>query len=276
MYHYTDLNGCISILENKKIWLTSSTSMNDSQEIHWFKNLLHTKLNSLLVEESLSKKQFDMLNVFWRAQVNPISNPHICCFSENGDLLSQWRAYADDATGISIGFTPEELKLKDELPTLNVNLEENIWLNSVIYNESEQQKIVTELARAWILSVKKTLSINDNSSKNNMNISLIANKCLAYSYIFKNPSFSEERELRIINLPLFDNSDKWFGCNGTPKFRSSGGKIASYFDFEFSAESINEIILGPKSKVNENDMNVFLRSNGLGHVIIKRSTASYQ
>lgn len=27
------------------------------------------------------------------------------CFSEDGDLLSQWRGYASDATGIAIGFS---------------------------------------------------------------------------------------------------------------------------------------------------------------------------
>ncbi len=276
MYHYTNLSGFISILENKKLWLTSSTSMNDHQETHWFKNIFYTKLNNLLAEEKLSKDQLDLLNAFWGVQVNPISNPHICCFSEDGDLLSQWRAYADDAAGISIGFNPKELNLKDDLPMLNVSPKENVWLNSVIYDQNEQQEIVTRLANDMISLAKIVSPLNENSESANMNMSLLANKCLAYSYIFKNPAFSEERELRIINLPLFDNSDKWFGCNGEPKFRSSGGTIASYFDFEFSLESITEIILGPKSKVNEADMSVFLRSNRLGHVTIKRSSASYR
>jgi hypothetical protein len=32
------------------------------------------------------------------------------CLSEDGDLLSQWRGYADDATGVSIGFSKDYLK----------------------------------------------------------------------------------------------------------------------------------------------------------------------
>jgi hypothetical protein len=268
MYHYTGLNGFISILENRKLWLTSSTSMNDHQEVYWFKNLFKEKLKSLRVEKSLSAEQLVMHNTSLETLRSPIVKPYICCFSEDGDLLSQWRAYADDATGISIGFIPSELKLKDALPALNINPVENNWLHKVIYNEDEQEKLLIELIDTWIFLIKN----NDNS----LNFSLHMNKCLAYSYIFKNPAFSEERELRIINLPLLDNSDKWFGCNGAPKFRSSGGTIASYFDFEFSVESISEIILGPKSKVNETDMNVFLRSNGFGHVTVKHSTASYR
>jgi hypothetical protein len=31
------------------------------------------------------------------------------CLSEDGDLLSQWRGYAADASGVSIGFSKEYL-----------------------------------------------------------------------------------------------------------------------------------------------------------------------
>ena len=34
----------------------------------------------------------------------PNTLPLIGCFSKNGDLLSQWRAYAEDGKGFSIGF----------------------------------------------------------------------------------------------------------------------------------------------------------------------------
>ena len=32
------------------------------------------------------------------------------CLSKKGDLLSQWRGYADDAFGVSIGFEKDYLK----------------------------------------------------------------------------------------------------------------------------------------------------------------------
>ena len=35
---------------------------------------------------------------------------YILCFSGDGDLLSQWRAYADDGKGISIGFKKSGIK----------------------------------------------------------------------------------------------------------------------------------------------------------------------
>ena len=43
---------------------------------------------------------------------------YICCFSGDGDLLSQWRAYADDGKGISIGF--KKSKIKDFLRKIEI------------------------------------------------------------------------------------------------------------------------------------------------------------
>lgn len=45
---------------------------------------------------------------------------YICCFSGEGDLLSQWRAYADDGQGISVGF--KKSQIKDFLKELEVEI----------------------------------------------------------------------------------------------------------------------------------------------------------
>ncbi|MFM4940234.1 DUF2971 domain-containing protein [Aeromonas enteropelogenes] len=278
MYHYTDLNGFISIMQFKKLWLTSTTSMNDHQEIHWFKNILHEHLSEIISAHTLTKEQMKLTDFYWSAIVNPISHPHICCFSADGDLLSQWRAYADDASGISIGFDTSKLNLNQDLAMQNSIPENNIWLNHVIYEHDKQNKIARELAEEFIREIKATTENQDPGryQKSCLNLSFITSRCASFSYIFKNPAFSEERELRVISLPMLDNANKWFGCQESPKFRVSGGTIASYIELEFPAESVNEVILGPKSKVNGADMKVFLRSNGLEHVEVKFSNASYR
>ena len=35
----------------------------------------------------------------------------VSCFSADGDVLSQWRAYADDGHGFAIGFAPAEFAI---------------------------------------------------------------------------------------------------------------------------------------------------------------------
>lgn len=36
------------------------------------------------------------------------------CLSEDGDVLSQWRGYADNAQGVAIGFEIENLRISTE------------------------------------------------------------------------------------------------------------------------------------------------------------------
>jgi hypothetical protein len=54
----------------------------------------------------------------------------VACFSEAGDLLSQWRGYANDAQGISIGF------YKPILQTFDTG-GYNYHFKKVIYKERE-------------------------------------------------------------------------------------------------------------------------------------------
>jgi len=51
----------------------------------------------------------DVLGIFER-----ITDGLGFCLSENGDLLSQWRGYAGNATGVAIGFSAEYLNFLSE------------------------------------------------------------------------------------------------------------------------------------------------------------------
>ena len=58
----------------------------------------YIKINKLLTINDLLKEKSKKIKRY------------ICCFSGDGDLLSQWRAYADDGKGISIGFKKSGIK----------------------------------------------------------------------------------------------------------------------------------------------------------------------
>lgn len=87
--------------------------------------------------------------------------------------------------------------------------------------------------------------------------------------LYKNPTFKEEKEWRIIDLSS-PGSPK---LNGTindfqfweTKYRSSGGKIISYLEFDFSKlkrDFVKEIWIGPKSKISELDILELLSACG--------------
>jgi len=70
---------------------------------------------------------------------------YIACFSEKGDLLSQWRAYADDGEGVAIGFDPNggRFPVVNELPHNNAGPDFAYTISEVRYADDV---VVAELA----------------------------------------------------------------------------------------------------------------------------------
>jgi len=86
---------------------------------------------------------------------------------------------------------------------------------------------------------------------------------------YKNPSFKEEKEWRIIlrsrpSSPRINHSFGGFEFLET-QFRCAGGKIISYLEMDFSQvkqDIIKEIRIGPKSKITPRDVRNMLSVYG--------------
>jgi len=61
------------------------------------------------IESFISINKLLLINELLKEKSKKIKR-YICCFSGDGDLLSQWRAYADDGKGISIGFKKSQIR----------------------------------------------------------------------------------------------------------------------------------------------------------------------
>jgi hypothetical protein len=92
------------------------------------------------------------------------------CLSEQGDLLSQWRGYADDATGVSIGFSKDYLERLGE--TDQHGGKAGFTLNKVEYEREIQEGLLMPTykeAKRYISEVEalkfKKLSIFDRRSE---------------------------------------------------------------------------------------------------------------
>mgnify|MGYP000405991679 CR=1 FL=1 len=67
----------------------------------------------------------------------------ISCFSEEEDLLGQWRTYADDGRGVAVGYDLEELEniLKSKLSTNNGDTETKVISKKIKYLNKDEIKI---------------------------------------------------------------------------------------------------------------------------------------
>lgn len=101
IYHYWDLNTLLSIIQNRTIRHSDINTMNDYGEMHWAYERFIEAAN---IDYSEDDKSFlDACDeVFSNLQAHTL--PAVACFSLDGDVLSQWRAYAGDGSGVAIGF----------------------------------------------------------------------------------------------------------------------------------------------------------------------------
>lgn len=266
LYHYCDLSSFEKILESKCLWLSNANKTNDTYELKWIFELLKQN-NPEKMEFILSLEYFynwSLLNYF---------RPHMLCFSKNGDLLSQWRAYANDGRGVSIGFRRNYFNKIQ----YTENLEFKIF--DVIYNSSIQKRAIEPLFNNASLKNKVVKLLRDKSGLANPYLNILPHLASIYELglKFKNPSFKEENEVRIVhgNHKMAAEVDMF-------SYRFTNDDMISFvqipLDLAQEMPIIQEVILGPKSKITEKEIKLFLIKKLAYSDIIKvsKSKCSYK
>ena len=72
-------------------------------------------------------------------------NIFITCFSEEKDLLSQWKGYANSGFGYSIGFKFSQIIERQKMKYFNF-----ATLKKVIYDSDKQEEILTNTIKTTI------------------------------------------------------------------------------------------------------------------------------
>jgi hypothetical protein len=108
LYHYTDANGLLGIVKSRELWATHILHLNDSSEYSHAVQVAakQTKKGLLSAELTEALKMLVPASTVNPEEVNETAPclPFVVSLSQNGDQLSQWRAYCPDGNGFSIGF----------------------------------------------------------------------------------------------------------------------------------------------------------------------------
>ncbi|OYW41677.1 MAG: hypothetical protein B7Y95_00645 [Rhizobiales bacterium 32-66-11] len=289
LYHYCSTQTGFAILQSRTFRLSPLSAANDVLE-----GRVLSRLFALLLRETgLPQGVVDVASVIVEGYADSTEG-FAFCLSENGDLLSQWRAYASDGTGISIGFSSDFL-IRDYDP---VNFGKAFYeLLKVNYGEAELRDRLVPIARqvedefssyGEFVSLKGGLTRQDALraladreaethglfvARNESSPALLSQlmKTLAplhfRIYGTKPKTFQEECEWRLLRY----------------RHRASLPEI-EYFAGEDSVrpfipcliadparEAIREIVLGPKHRTDRRLMRSFLQRVGLGHVKVLSS-----
>jgi hypothetical protein len=197
LYHYCSNTSFLSIVSNQTIRASEYSLSNDGMEGKWIRKVIEECCS----ERGLSASQLGVVLSEFDTITSMYGAAGIC-LSEDGDMLSQWRAYSENGAGVSIGFdsTAFYVQPADRAPPLPA-------LGKVIYDLATQKRIIApnidlicKLFKsgadvATYRDVKMTdgvtLQVNENLALNASIVTL-----LPMLFAFKNPAFHEEREWR--------------------------------------------------------------------------------
>ncbi|WP_181174147.1 DUF2971 domain-containing protein [Mesorhizobium sp. B2-3-11] len=272
-YHYCSVDTFLSIAQYKTIRLSDINTMNDFSEMHWAYERFEEAANKVF--ETYDREFFDFIDASIRNNAMNIL-PFLSCFSTDGDVLSQWRAYADNGSGVSVGFDSSKLK------------QLSVRCAPVTYATEKQVQYFVDLF-ALVHPMWRS-AINDEAKRavNQMLMISLFDMCL-----MKNPAFSEEKEVRIARaMTILRDSDGWHlddsegsGADEISRdkqavrFRSRNGGIVGYIDLPINglgADLIREVVLGPRTSNNGNEISMVLNANGFKSTKIRASKATYR
>ena len=263
-YYYCSLETFLNIIKNKQIYLSDPLKMNDALEVQWYLNRLNEERNENEIESVFnmmkmrSNINFSFEELVYCLKTKGQRSVYISCFSKESDILSQWRSYADDGKGVSIGFNLEELAKSD-----NLLIREIIYENKVVHDKGESDLEAVADTIGTVLSEHK---ITDKDEQ----IEMFLHELIPELIKYKNPAFSEEKEVRLIYCDdmkfekIIDGygafQEKWESIKLIHDFRVvNSDNITEFVKLDFNPNSIKDICIGPKCLLSEKDIKNILK-----------------
>ena len=321
LYHYGSNNRCLNILKEHAVRMSDIGKSNDSMEMRLlFPDILDA------IEEKYIANPFPLkyettegvnalrclLNDAFQILSDNLNDGTlsnlVLCFSEDADLLSQWRGYANDGKGVCLGFSAHALKSYCEHVDSVIRLEQVKYIT-----EKDRQDLLNEQAsaflddlnglREWIVD-NMTHDDKDPDTDGLLGFNVYGNieSRILDSLVYKQIGFQEEKEWRLFFSQRVEKNPEWVlgaardmrgprGFSETVaylrnkiRFNITEDCLVPYLNLDFSEienidggnRLVREIWLGPKSKILNADLELFLKQNGYSDVAIKRSGTSYR
>lgn len=320
LYHYASMEKGTSILKHKNIRLSDITKSNDVKEMSiFFPDLFDEMLKNYDEHNGFSYKfeykgkgnrqAFGLfVNELKKKIEKEFEDGSIAtfalCLSEEGDLLSQWRGYADDGKGICLGLNVEEI-----LKFVGISSVSGFSLEKVEYLSKEQiDEWVKNVANQMLGIVEIILgaieegNIQYYSAKefdedifNTIYYNILSE--VEESIKFKTEGFKEEKEWRFFIKNSLNKDDikgkkiTSIGTLGEGARRKTSKYVADNVEFnikendmvpfvnlkfeKFHNNLINQVICGPNNKIREKDLELFLRKYGYRNCKGRKTNITY-
>ena len=242
LFHYTNLNGLMGILNTSELWLSNMYFLNDKNEFELGLKFVIEQLESYKGGFSVLKPTKYFIEALEKAIdfIKERDSPYILSMTANNDLLSQWRGYTNNGVGVNIGFNKKFFE------------KNNLKVYKCIYDVESQKKIVNHILTQSIfmfIGISNSQGLFKDSddvefTQYDEAVTIAGqyfiDRTIFFCSLIKDKSFIEEDEWRL--LMLDDKSEI--------SFLNCGNYFKPYKKLEIKNlnESINELTIGPNSE----------------------------
>lgn len=208
LYHYREHKSVTeSIVTKGKFWATHASFMSDSTELKYGASLVESVLKEFIElnpDMPWTMKEFIEMAMLhsnpYKNTFTEIIHPFFVCFSESGDIRSQWDEYAAKSTGYCIEFAVSPPYTDPTSEKSYALLRSNIQFLKVVYDVDEQKRLVVEALRDFVEMVSADLrEYGLGAMAHGMDASIgLYQVLLYYVMCFKHPDFAPEQEWRCV------------------------------------------------------------------------------
>lgn len=246
LFHYTSAEGLCGIIEKRALWATHIRFLNDAREFHHAAELAKAELAK--ASTHFQKRVANNL----RMQLDSMSGTtYVASFSEESDLLSQWRAYCPRG-GYCISFDPGGLQ--------NLAETHSLVLAKCIYERKTQETMISELvAASYIEAAEYAPEGVPSPTTEDERMSYFGARWFFPRFqrlasLMKDPSFKEEAEWRLIA--------GLYRPHVTPDYRIRGAMIVPHRTLVFPEALLTEqvvsgVTIGPGLDYQQAEIGLF-------------------
>lgn len=286
LYHYCSNSAFAAIVESKSIHLSLLSLANDTMEGRLVSEAIMRLADRHKLEPYSKERLKDSLN-----NLEEFFDGLGFCLSEECDLLSQWRGYADGARGVSIGFSKEYLEKLAKISTsekipgfgiYKIEYDEKVHDETVEPTFNELLDLINQgafrsgLVRGLLAAIKTNEEIEDeikiqSKAFEKLNFKII--ELFPKLFELKKNAFKEEKEWRLVSLLTQ-------GLDANCRMRGAPDRITPYRSFDLiginQTPAIHEVIIGPKNLTPPKIIKLMLKKSGFGEVPVRRSDATFR
>jgi hypothetical protein len=236
LYHYTTHSGLAGIVNSKKLWATNLQFSNDASEMEDGKRIFERAIDDADRRGLLDEVREPFAHWYMNGPEDAIAAGIFgVCFSEKGDDLSQWRAYAPTG-GYSLGFSGNELQLMHDRGIAT--------LDKVIYDPIRKAEIATGTVEA-ALAAWQEIQAGAAATKEKRvtmfreTLEWVVRHCIC---IMKDASFLAESEWRLF-VQSYDLDGK-----EPVKYRAGASSLVPYAEIPIAIRGrriLRHAIVGP-------------------------------